>query len=44
MDKWRDSTGYRAANATPHEFRDVLLRIASMANTTMTCREPQANG
>jgi hypothetical protein len=33
MDKWRDSTGHRAANATPLEFRDELIRIAFMANT-----------
>ena len=27
MDKWRDATGHRAANATPIAFRDVLLGI-----------------
>jgi hypothetical protein len=41
MDKWRDSTGYRAANATPHEFRDVLLRIASMANVSRQGRREE---
>lgn len=28
MDKWRNSTGYRIANATPAAFRDQLLEIA----------------
>ena len=28
MDKWRDATGYRVANATPVEFRDALLAMA----------------
>jgi hypothetical protein len=32
MDKWRDSTGHRIANATPPAFRDVLLAIAQRAN------------
>jgi hypothetical protein len=32
MDKWRDSTGHRVANATPPDFRDVLLAIAQRAN------------
>lgn len=31
MDKWRNATGHRIANATPAEFRDVLLSIASIA-------------
>lgn len=31
MDKWRDATGHRVANATPPEFRDVLLAIARTA-------------
>jgi hypothetical protein len=28
MDKWRDTTGHRVANATPEAFREVLLSIA----------------
>jgi hypothetical protein len=31
MDKWRDSTGYRVANATPVAFRDLLISIARTA-------------
>lgn len=34
MDKWRDATGYKAANATPPEFRDVLIEIARSAYIT----------
>ena len=30
MDKWRNSTCHRKANATPPAFRDELLRIASL--------------
>ena len=33
MDKWRDATGYKAANATPIEFRDTLIRIARQVST-----------
>lgn len=32
MDKWRDTTGHRVANATPVEFRDELLRLAMKAH------------
>lgn len=39
MDKWRDSTGHRIANATPPDFRDVLLAIAQRANDR-TLRQP----
>lgn len=28
MDKWRNATGHKAANATPIEFRDLLISIA----------------
>lgn len=28
MDKWRNTTGHKAANATPEAFRDLLLSIA----------------
>ena len=28
MDKWRNATGHKVANATPIEFRDTLLAIA----------------
>ena len=28
MDKWRNTAGHKAANATPEPFRDVLLSIA----------------
>lgn len=33
MDKWRDATGYKVANATPIEFRDALLAIARQVAT-----------
>jgi hypothetical protein len=32
MDKWRDNTGHRLANATPPAFRDLLLSIARKAH------------
>ncbi len=32
MDKWRDATGHRLANATPPAFRDLLLSIARKAH------------
>ena len=38
MDKWRDATGYKVANATPPEFRDVLIamaRTSSLAGARM---------
>ena len=28
MDKWRNATGYKIANATPQEFKEVLMAIA----------------
>lgn len=31
MDKWRDATGYKVANATTPEFRDALLAMAQSA-------------
>ena len=34
MDKWRDATGYKVANATPIEFRDTLLAIARQVEST----------
>lgn len=33
MDKWRDATGHKVANATPIEFRDTLLAIARQVAT-----------
>jgi hypothetical protein len=41
MDKWRDSTGHRTANATPPAFRDLLLAIALRANKALV--EPSAD-
>jgi hypothetical protein len=31
MDKWRDATGYKVANATVPAFRDALLAMARPA-------------
>lgn len=28
MDKWRNATGYKVANATPQEFKEVLIAMA----------------
>ena len=32
MDKWRDATGYKVANATTPEFREVLLAMAATSH------------
>jgi len=32
MDKWREATGHKIANATPVEFRDLLLGMARSVN------------
>lgn len=43
MDAWRNATGHRVANATPPEFRDVLVALALSANDIAETR-PETTG
>ena len=37
MDKWRNATGYKVANATPIEFRDLLISLARSTQDVELC-------
>lgn len=44
MDKWRDATGYAAANATPPDFRAALLGMARSAARPGGCSVKPVRG